>query len=66
MQSDNAKTSSADQQARPSESIQDLSAITSDDADRVKGGFDPQPEPPRTLDPRLDPGQIAAKKFVKW
>jgi hypothetical protein len=32
--------------------IEDLAAVIGeDDANQVKGGFDPQPDPPRLLDP---------------
>ena len=48
-------------QIQGADAIEDLSsAITSDDASQVKGGFDPQPDPPRILDPI----QISAK-FLK-
>ena len=41
--------------------VEDLSSeIGSDDASKVKGGFDPQPDPPRLLDPI----QISAK-FIR-
>jgi hypothetical protein len=51
-----------DQQYRHADPFEDLgNAITVGDATQVKGGgFDPQPEPPRLLDPR----QISAK-FLK-
>jgi len=47
-----------DPQIERTDAIEDLSnAIRGDDASQVKGGFDPQPDPPRILDPI----QISAK-----
>ena len=47
-----------DPQIERTDAIEDLSsAISGDDASKVKGGFDPQPDPPRILDPI----QISAK-----
>jgi hypothetical protein len=54
---DNIDKEDADGQIKP---IEDLGhSISADDADQVKGGFDPQPDPPSRLDPR----QISAKYF---
>lgn len=47
-----------DKTAAGSDPIQDLDdATVVDDADRVKGGFNPQPDPPkiRGFDPQPDP-----------
>jgi hypothetical protein len=50
----------ADQQSTQPEAIQDLSSesITSKDAEQVKGGFNPQPDPPKVA---VDVSQIAAR-----
>jgi hypothetical protein len=51
-----------DQQIQRADAIEDLSSeITAAAATQVKGGFDPQPDPPRLF----DPPQIAAK-IVKY
>jgi len=48
-------------QIQRADEIEDLSsAIDSEDASHVKGGFDPQPDPPRILNPI----QIS-EKFIK-
>jgi hypothetical protein len=48
----------ADQQP---DAIEDLSAesITSKDAEQVKGGFNPQPDPPKVQ--QVDVSQVAAR-----
>ncbi|MDB4891306.1 MAG: hypothetical protein JWL61_3161 [Gemmatimonadetes bacterium] len=59
MTSDNNKSSEKEKNAAPSDQIQDLSDdIGADAAEKVKGGFNPVPEPPgkiRGFDPQPDP-----------
>ena len=49
MTRENLDPSNADQQSAQPEAIEDLSteALTSKDAEQVKGGFNPQPDPPK-------------------
>jgi hypothetical protein len=60
MTRDNADQSNADQQSTQYDAIQDLSgeSLTIEDAAQVKGGFNPQPDPPRVP---LEVSQISAK-----
>jgi hypothetical protein len=62
MNPDANRPASDDQHAKGADAIEDLSdAITSADADQVKGGFNPQPEPPRLFDPRV----LISAKYLK-
>jgi hypothetical protein len=60
MTPENYDRSIADQQATQPDAIEDLSteSITSKDAEQVKGGFNPQPDPPKVA---VDVSQIAAR-----
>jgi hypothetical protein len=53
-------TRNDEQQPTQTEAIEDLSAepITSRDAEQVKGGFNPQPDPPKVA---VDISQVAAR-----
>jgi hypothetical protein len=55
--------SSEEQSIKP-DKIEDLAdeQVTSADAEQVKGGFNPQPDPPKVA---VDPVSINAK-YVKW
>ncbi len=61
MTPDKYDRSMADQQATQPDAIEDLSteSITSKDAEQVKGGFNPQPDPPKVQ--QVDVSQIAAR-----
>jgi hypothetical protein len=58
MTRDNSDKSSADQQSAQPDQIEDLSpeSLSGADAEQVKGGFNPQPDPPKVA---LDISQIS-------
>ena len=62
MTRDNSDPSMTDQQSAQPDAIEDLStdALTSKDAEQVKGGFNPQPDPPKVL---VDLSEIATRVF---
>jgi hypothetical protein len=61
MTRENYDPASADQQATQPDAIEDLSSesITAKDAEQVKGGFNPQPDPPKVQ--QVDVSQVAAR-----
>jgi hypothetical protein len=62
MKPDANDSANDDQQDHGVEPFEDLGkAITVGDATQVKGGFDPQPDPPRVF----DPGKISSK-IIKY
>jgi hypothetical protein len=63
MTRENFDPSIANQQSAQPDAIEDLSSdsITSADAEQVKGGFNPQPDPPKVQP--VDVSQIAARAW---
>ena len=64
MTRDNSDPSMSDRPSAQADAIEDLSpdALTSKDAEQVKGGFNPQPDPPKVA---VDLSDIAIR-VVKY
>lgn len=64
-----SKSNSGDQNAKKPESFQDLddANVAADNDGSVKGGFNPQPDPPgviRGFEPHVDPGAIRTPRQI--
>ena len=63
MTRENYDPSNADNQSAQPDAIEDLSteSLTSNDAEQVKGGFNPQPDPPKVQ--QVDVSQVATRAY---